>query len=91
MVSVGVIGSSGGGRGGTMSQGFRRPAFEGKHIELRFEDDEVCIYATSVGLERLAAFCRSLLERPREGHIHLEDYDVLTRASLKGTMALFDD
>lgn len=70
-----------------------RPVFGGRHIELRLENDEVCIYATRVGLERVVAFCNYLLDHPKRGggHIHLEDYELLTSASLKGVIALFQD
>ena len=76
-----------------MTGGFRKPTFQGRHIELRFENDEVCIYATRVGLERIVAFCNYLLDHPRRGagHVHLEDYELLTSASLKGVIALFGD
>ena len=75
-----------------MNRKRRKPVFEGRHIELRFENDEVCIYATRVGLERIVAFCNYLLDHPRRGagHVHLEDYELLTKASLKGTIVLFD-
>ena len=74
-----------------MTPEWREPVFEGRHIELRFENDEVCIYATRVGLERIAAFCNYLLDHPKRGagHVHLEDYELLTSASLKGVIALF--
>ena len=72
-----------------MPRGFREPGFETGHIELRFEDEEICIYATRTGLEKLVTFCRSLLDYRKDGHIHLEDYEVLTKDSLRGTMAVF--
>jgi hypothetical protein len=72
---------------------WRKPVFEGRHIELRLENDEVCIYATRVGLERIVSFCNDLLGHPKRGagHIHLEDYELLTSASLKGVIALIPD
>mgnify|MGYP001099210754 CR=1 FL=1 len=76
-----------------MTAEWKRPIFEGRHIELRFEDDEIRIYATRVGLERIVAFCKYLLDHPKRGasHVHLEDYELLTSASLKGVIALFQD
>jgi hypothetical protein len=70
-----------------------RPVFDGRHIELRFENGEVCIYATRTGLERIAGFCNYLLDHPKRGagHVHLEDYELLTNASLRGVIAVFDD
>ena len=65
------------------------PDFGDKQVELRFENREVCIYATETGLRKLIALCQSLLDRPQVGHVHLEDHDILTDASLKGTVALF--
>ncbi len=70
---------------------FREPLFEDRHIELRVEDGEVCIYATSTGLQKIIAFCNQLLENPKIGHVHLEDYELLTSASLEGVIALFED
>jgi len=74
-----------------MTRKFREPSFENekRHIELRFEGEEICIYATSTGLEELMTFCRQLLDKPRIGHIHLEDYEILTKDSLRGTIAVF--
>ena len=69
---------------------FKQPSFSEGHLELRFEDEEVCIYATRIGLEKLMAFCKQLLDNPRKGHIHLEDYEILTRDSLKGVLAVFE-
>lgn len=68
---------------------FEMPNFENKHLELRFEDGEVCIYATTEGLEKIIEFCNILLENPSKGHIHLEDYEILTDRSEKGVIALF--
>lgn len=68
---------------------FKKPIFKNKHIEMRFEDGEVCIYATKSGLEKLSVFCKMLVTNPQKGHLHLEDYDVLTENSLKGTIAIF--
>ena len=76
-----------------MAKKWRKPIFKERHIELRFEDEEVCIYATRLGLERIVEFCNYLLDHPQRGagHVHLEDYELLTAASEKGVIALFDD
>lgn len=72
-----------------MGKEFKEPDFTSRDIELRFSDNEVSIYATEVGLERLVDFCKTLLEKPEKGHIHLDDYEVLTEDSLKGVIAIF--
>lgn len=72
-----------------MPREFRKPNFGKRHIELRFEDEEICVYATTTGLERLMTFCKSLLDSPQQGHIHLEDYEILTKDSLRGAVAVF--
>lgn len=72
-----------------MSSNFKKPNFESGEIELRYEDDEVCIYGTEAGIRKMLEFCQMLLEKPKEGHIHLEDYSVLTEDSLRGTIAIF--
>jgi hypothetical protein len=77
-------------KGGDMTKKFEKPSFGNRHIELRFDEGEVCIYATKIGLEKLIYFCKSLLDNPQKGHIHLEDYEILTKESLIGTIALFE-
>lgn len=72
-----------------MNTKFRKPDFRDRQIELRVDGGEVCIYATKAGLEKLISFCKELIESPSKGHIHLEDYEVLTRDSLKGTISVF--
>ena len=73
-----------------MNTKFKKPDFKDRGIELRLDNGEVCIYATKAGLEKLVSYCRELIEKPSKGHIHLEDYEVLTRDSLRGTIAVFD-
>lgn len=72
-----------------MSPAFRKPDFRQGQIELRCEQGEVAIYATQAGLRKLIDLCRALCEDPRRGHLHLEDYELLTTESLKGTLAAF--
>lgn len=72
-----------------MDKDFETPDFDGRILELRYEDGEICIYGSKEGLKRLAEFCQTLVEKPQHGHIHLEDYEVLTEDSLKGTVAVF--
>jgi hypothetical protein len=72
-----------------MSKTFREPDFCKGEIELRFEDDIVCIYATPRGLEKIVDFCQELIEHPNVGHIHFESYGLLTAASKKGAVAVF--
>jgi hypothetical protein len=73
-----------------MSKEFQMPNFGERELELRCENGEVCIYATKTGLESLMYFCEKLLKNPGAGHIHLEDYEILTQDSLKGTLAIFE-
>lgn len=55
--------------------------FTQKAIKLRVEENEICIYATTVGLKKLIGLCETLLDSPKKGHIHLEDYELLTEDS----------
>ena len=71
-----------------MNKNFKEPNFNGKHIEIRRDGDDVEVIATKIGLEKLINFCRDLINNPHQGHIHLEDYDVLTNESLKGALVL---
>jgi hypothetical protein len=68
---------------------FRQPDFGGRHIELRCKGDEVAMYMTEAGLRRVMEFCKTLLDDPSIGHIHLEDYELLTANSLRGAIAVF--
>ena len=69
---------------------FRKPNFQDKALELRFENNEVCIYGTKEGLQKLADLILKLVAKPSQGHIHLEDYNVLTKDSLVGAVAIFE-
>ncbi|HPC95105.1 MAG TPA: hypothetical protein PLU87_09195 [Sedimentisphaerales bacterium] len=72
-----------------MASEFEKPDFEKKDLELRFENGVVCIYGTAYGLGKLAKWCAQLIERPNEGHIHMEHYGLLTDKSLRGVIAIF--
>ena len=71
---------------------FTEPSFAGKSLELRFENNEVCIYGTKDGLEKLSAICARLAANLKDNaseHIHLQDYEMLTPKSLHGVVAVF--
>jgi hypothetical protein len=71
---------------------FVRPVFDGKCLELRCTDDGVCIYGNRDGMKKLSEFCLQLADlgpNQETEHIHLEDYEVLTSSSLRGTIAIF--
>ncbi len=70
---------------------FRRPDFRGRSLELRYENNEVCIYGTKAGLKRLSELITGLVNKPQGTHIHLEDYELLSRDSLNGAVAVFDE
>ena len=70
---------------------FRKPDFADGCIELRCENKEVSIYGTTLGLKRLADLILKLVDNPKQGHIHLEDYELLTKDSLIGAIAVFDE
>ena len=67
---------------------FVEPDFASGELELRFENNEICIYGTVEGLKKLARLCSQLIEQPSQQHIHL---DSLTQRSTKGTIALFEN
>ncbi len=71
---------------------FRRPDFQSGSIQIRHEDGEVSIYGTADGLRRLADLCLRLVAYhpgAANEHFHLEDYDLLTKDSLRGTLTVF--
>lgn len=72
-----------------MALKFVHPDFSSGDIELRFENGEVCIYATDEGLGKLISFCEALKQKRVTEHLHLEDYSVLTEASLNGVIGKF--
>ena len=69
---------------------FIEPDFSKKDLELRFENNEICIYGSKEGLKKLSELIINLIEHPKKGHIHLEDYDFLTDNSLIGAVAVFE-
>ena len=72
-----------------METEFKKPDFSKKDIELRFENNVICIYGTEYGLKKLADLCKQLIEHPNISHIHLESYGILTKESEKGAVAIF--
>ena len=74
-----------------MPHEFSNPDFRRGEIELRFENDIVCIYGTKEGLKRLVTIIQGLIDSPSQGHIHLESemHDFLTSESQKGAIAIF--
>jgi hypothetical protein len=71
---------------------FIRPVFDGKCLELRCTGGEVCIYGNRDGMKALSEFCLRLANLGPDQeteHIHLEDYEILTASSLRGTIAAF--
>ncbi len=76
-----------------MSTKFKAPDFSSADLELRFENDVVCIYGTEPGLIQLIERCQSLIDHPGMGHIHLErecSSPLLTAESEAGAVAIFD-
>jgi hypothetical protein len=67
---------------------FKRPNFKERCIETRVDEEEVSIYATAEGLRKLISYCETLLKNPNEGHIHMEDYEVLSDDSWKTTLVI---
>jgi GGDEF domain-containing protein len=70
-----------------MAAKFLPPDFSSGDIELRIIEEEICIYATDAGLEKIISFCEQLRNDTRCEHIHLDDYGVLTKESLRGVIA----
>ena len=68
---------------------FKFPDFKDCDLEFRYENDEICVYGTSDGLMWLAEKCRELAGKTATTHMHLEEYDRLTEASIKATIAVF--
>ena len=73
-----------------MSDQFEKPDFSKNELELRFENNVICIYGTAKGLKKLSDLCIELIEHSAQGHIHLEEYGILTEKSPKGAIAIFD-
>ncbi len=67
---------------------FHPPTFADGDVEFRFEEGEVCIYATTAGLGKLRDLMLLLARRDVTTHLHLEDYQVLTSASLPAVIAV---
>ena len=71
---------------------FVKPNFDTGSLECRVTDDEVAIYGTVDGFATLARFCTELANMPDDSipdHIHLEDYEILDRDSVRVVLAVF--
>ncbi len=73
-----------------MSKEFLNPDFSDRSVEIRYSDGEVSVYVSKNGLKKLIELSIQLLKNPSIGHIHLEDYEVLTKESLIATIALLE-
>jgi hypothetical protein len=69
---------------------FKKPNFKDKDLELRFENNEVCIYGTKEGFQKLSDLILNLVAKPKQGHIHLKDYNLLAKDSFEGVIAIFE-
>jgi hypothetical protein len=72
-----------------MKKNFSEPEFAEGMIEFRVEGDEVAIYATPEGLRWLAQKCLVLVDGREKDHLHLGDYQVLTKESKQAVLAHF--
>jgi hypothetical protein len=72
-----------------MKQRFSVPNFSEGIIEFRVDGDEVAIYATPDGLRWLAQKCLVLVDAGKKDHLHLGDYQVLTKESKSAVLAQF--
>ena len=73
-----------------MEKKIRAPNFSDKELEFRYENNIMCIYGTSKGLEKLSNLCLELVNNPDQGHIHLENYQILKKESLTCAIAIFN-
>jgi len=71
-----------------MKQKFTKPDFEEGTLEFRTDGDEVSIYGNSEGLRWMAQKCLALVDADKNSHIHLDDYEVLTRKSKSAALIL---
>ena len=72
-----------------MSNKFAKPDFSKGYLELRYENNIVCIYGNKEGFKKLIGLCQELIDYPKQSHIHLENYQMLTKESEKGALAIF--
>lgn len=68
---------------------FEAPDFSSGEIEVRYEDGEVCLYATDSGLKDIISHCEALMKKEPGEHTHMEDYEILTAKSLRLVMGRF--
>ena len=74
--------------------GFQKPDFNEGSIEVRIDKDEVAVYGTIDGLKRFGKLCYDLadsVQSEKTEHLHLEDYDVLTKSSANIVLAVFSN
>lgn len=68
---------------------FQLPEFKSGKIKVCLNGADVAIYGTTEGLLILGKLCIELADKKKVEHLHFEDYDVLTRDSLKLVIAAF--
>ena len=73
----------------TESGKFTPPEFSTGEVEFRVENNEVCLYATEVGLKEIISLCQALVNKKDGEHLHLEDYNILTKESMNSVIAKF--
>ena len=69
---------------------FKKPEFKENILELRSENNKVCIYGTKEGLEKLSNLISKIIAEPNRGSIYLEDHYFLTDNSLSGVIGIFE-
>lgn len=69
------------GSGDMMKNRFVAPDLSDGVLEVRADGQEVAIYGSPDGLRWLAQKCLVLVDKDKSGHIHLEDYEKLTKNS----------
>ena len=68
---------------------FVRPDFSENQLEFRENPKSIYIYGTAKGLRWLAQKCLVLVDAGKKDHLHLQDYQVLTKASKPAALAQF--
>lgn len=77
------------GGGKCMKDKCQKVDFSSGILEFRADEEEICIYGTTDGLRWLAQKCLALVDKGEPNHLHLEDYEILTKESKKTVLALF--
>lgn len=72
-----------------MKTKFFVPNFNNGCVEIRADNDGISLYFTDHGIDRFINILMILKQNGGDNHIHLEDFEILTKNSIPCALAVF--